>query len=431
MKRLVIIEDQTAIREMLVEILRLDANYQLVGEAGDGQAAVQLCLEANPDVCVLDAKLPGLSGVDILRRISKKLPQMRVLVFSGHENPVLVREMLEAGAHGFVEKTAGLFDFKKGLETVANGGTYFGPAVAALLRNVVANPATSNAPDFLTDCEREILQLVAESHSTKGIAAKLDISVKTVDNHRTNLMRKLNLHDVASLTRYALEVGLIETKKDRLKTLPGRRRLPNRSKPVPSIFLLMKLVPHKICLLVACAALLLTGCTHTPTRPDPSATAMGPQMGDRGNAAMTPISVPQNVDAPGLQSRGDGFDLNNQNRTALQAVYFDFDRHEIKQPERAKLQAAKEYLDKNPTYLLLLEGHCDWLGTAEYNLGLGERRANAAKKYLQSIGVAADKMETVSKGSLEASKNADDATRTKDRRVDLVVVNPKTGPAAL
>jgi DNA-binding NarL/FixJ family response regulator len=202
MKRLVIIEDQTAIREMLVEILRLDANYQLVGEAGDGQAAVQLCLDTNPDLCVLDAKLPGL-----------KLPHMRVLVFSGHENPVLVREMLEAGAHGFVEKTAGLFEFKKGLETVANGGTYFGPAVAALLRNVVANPATSNAPDFLTVREREILQLVAESHSTKEIAAKLGISVKTVDNHRTNLMRKLNLHDVASLTRYALEVGLIEPKK--------------------------------------------------------------------------------------------------------------------------------------------------------------------------------------------------------------------------
>jgi DNA-binding NarL/FixJ family response regulator len=213
MKRLVIIEDQTAIREMLVEILRLDANYQLVGEAGDGQAAVQLCLDTNPDLCVLDAKLPGLNGVDILRRIGKKLPQMRVLVFSGHENPVLVREMLEAGAHGFVEKTAGLFEFKKGLETVANGGTYFGPAVAALLRNVVANPATSNAPDFLTVREREILQLVAESHSTKEIAAKLGISVKTVDNHRTNLMRKLNLHDVASLTRYALEVGLIEPKK--------------------------------------------------------------------------------------------------------------------------------------------------------------------------------------------------------------------------
>jgi len=213
MKRLVIIEDQTAIREMLAEILRTDASFKLVGESGDGQSAYQLCMEVKPDVIVLDAKLPGLNGVDLLRRLNKVLTNVRVLVFSGHENPVLVREMLEAGAHGFVEKTAGLFEFKKGLETVANGGTYFGPAVAALLRNVVANPSASTSSDFLTDREREVLQLVAESYSTKEIAVKLGISVKTVDNHRTNLMRKLNLHDVASLTRYALEIGLIEQKR--------------------------------------------------------------------------------------------------------------------------------------------------------------------------------------------------------------------------
>jgi DNA-binding NarL/FixJ family response regulator len=135
---------------------------------------------------------------------------MRALIFSGHENPVLVREMIEAGARGFVEKTAGLTEFRKGLDTVAAGGTYFGPAVAALLRDVVAHPGSSDTADFLTDREREILQLVAESHSTKDIAAKLGISLKTVDNHRTNLMRKLNLHDIASLTRHALDVGLIQ-----------------------------------------------------------------------------------------------------------------------------------------------------------------------------------------------------------------------------
>ncbi len=212
LKRLVLIEDQTAVREMLAEILRLDPNFQLVGEAGEGQAGFQLCLDTRPDIVVLDAKLPGLNGVDILRRLGKRMPNLRVLVFSGHENPILVREMIEAGAHGFVEKTAGLFEFKKGLETVAGGGTYFGPAVAALLRNVVANPGSSNTPDFLTDREREILQLIAESNSTKDIAAKLAISMKTVDNHRTNLMRKLNLHDVASLTRYALDMGVIQSK---------------------------------------------------------------------------------------------------------------------------------------------------------------------------------------------------------------------------
>src|ERR1700722_7583007 len=93
MKRLVLIEDQTAIREMLAEILRSDPNFELVGESGDGQAAYQLCLDVKPDIAVLDAKLPGLKGVDLLRRLGKRLPHLRVLAFSGYENPVLVREM--------------------------------------------------------------------------------------------------------------------------------------------------------------------------------------------------------------------------------------------------------------------------------------------------------------------------------------------------
>ena len=96
---------------------------------------------------------------------------------------------------------------RRALATIALGGTYFGPAIANVLRSVVSNPETSRSPDFLTEREREILQLVAEGHTTKGIATKLGISAKTVDNHRTNLMRKLNIHDVASLTRYALEGG--------------------------------------------------------------------------------------------------------------------------------------------------------------------------------------------------------------------------------
>lgn len=209
MKRLVLIEDQTAIRELIAELLKLDPGYELVGEAGDGQTAVQLCLDQKPDVCVLDAKLPGLNGVDVLRRVAGKLPAMRVLVFSGYESPSLVREMLEAGAHGFVEKTAGLLEFKRGLETVSRGGTYFGPSVASLLRAFVTNPSAAPSGEILTVREREILQLVAESHTTKEIAVKLAISAKTVDNHRTNLMRKLNLHDIAGLTRYALEQGIV------------------------------------------------------------------------------------------------------------------------------------------------------------------------------------------------------------------------------
>ena len=133
---------------------------------------------------------------------------------------------------------------------------------------------------------------------------------------------------------------------------------------------------------------------------------------------------PVNLEAPGLTERPEGFDPQGYNRSALQAVYFDFDKSDIKPGERSKLQMAKGYLDLNPGYRLLLEGHCDWRGTAEYNLGLGDRRANATKHYLQSLGVAADRLETVSKGSLEAMTNEDSAAMAKERRVDLVVVNP-------
>ena len=193
----------------------------------------------------------------------------------------------------------------------------------------------------------------------------------------------------------------------------------------------MNLASMKLCLAVAGAALLFAGCAKKPTRPDPASTVLGQQPGGAGSGSMTPTDVPVNLEAPGLTQRADGFDPSGFNRTALQPVLFDFDKSDIKQPERAKLQAAKEYLAKNPTYRLLLEGHCDWRGTAEYNLGLGDRRANAAKKYLLSLGVAADRLESVSKGSLEASKNADDATMAKDRRVDLVVVKPKSGASPL
>ena len=215
MKRLVIVEDQTSVRELLAEVFRQGGTYDVVGEAGEGSEAVDLCLRVEPEVCLLDAKLPGMNGAEVLRRVVKRLPRLRVLVFSGYETPDLVREMIEAGAHGFVEKTAPIDEVRKGLDIVAAGGTYFGPAIADLLRSVVANPGSERTGDRLTIREREILRLVAESNSTREIAAKLGISTKTVDNHRTNLMRKLDLHDVASLTRYALNTGLIESKPKR------------------------------------------------------------------------------------------------------------------------------------------------------------------------------------------------------------------------
>lgn len=193
----------------------------------------------------------------------------------------------------------------------------------------------------------------------------------------------------------------------------------------------MKLVSPKLFVVVASAALVLAGCTKKPDRPHPGSTVLGPQTGGP-NIASGPTDANFGQNTTGLVDRGSDFDPNGHNRTALQAqaVLFDFDKSDIKASEREKLKIAKEYLDKNPTHRLLLEGHCDWRGTAEYNLGLGDRRANATRKYLQSIGVPAERMETLSKGSLEAAKNADEATMAKDRRVDLVVVNPALSAAA-
>ena len=184
----------------------------------------------------------------------------------------------------------------------------------------------------------------------------------------------------------------------------------------------MKLASKSVFLVVASTAVFLGGCHKKPVRPDPSATAFGPAAGGGGN--LTPEPVATTADAGSTLTQRDPNVLEDDKtiRGLLQPVYFDFDRSAVKATERPKLQAAKDYLEKNPQYRILLEGHCDWRGTSEYNLALGDHRANAAKKYLLSIGVAADKIETLSKGSEEAAKNADDATMAKDRRDEIVIL---------
>lgn len=182
----------------------------------------------------------------------------------------------------------------------------------------------------------------------------------------------------------------------------------------------MKLASKNFCLVLAGAALVLAGCAKKPVRPTPG-DVLGQPITNAPSGLPTDLTTDPNSM---LQVRTDDFDPAGQNRVALQAqtIYFDFDSSAVKQSEREKLKIAQDYLVKNPTYRLQLEGHCDWRGTAEYNLSLGDRRANAVKSFLQSIGVAADRLEANSKGSLDAAKNADDATMAKDRRVDLIVV---------
>lgn len=187
--------------------------------------------------------------------------------------------------------------------------------------------------------------------------------------------------------------------------------------------------PAKSLLLVLVGAAFLAGCAKKPIRPEPNETVVGPE----GGGNLNPQEVPTtDANASGLQPRGaEDFDQNGQMRGVLQPVYFDFDRSNIKPSERPALQAAKAYLDKNPQYRLLIEGHCDWRGTAEYNLALGDRRANEAKKYLVTLGVSPDRIDTVSKGSEDATKEGDASVWAKDRRDDLVVLNGQGAPGAM
>jgi DNA-binding NarL/FixJ family response regulator len=213
MQRLVIIEDQAGLRERMVEILTSERTYRIVGQCGDGQEGVRMCLKLRPDMVVLDAKLAVQGGVDVLRMLAEASPPPRVLVFSAHGNPVVGRERLKSGAQAFVKASIGLQDFRKGLATLAAGGTYFGSDTAKLPGTAGPGPEFRKARDLLSVREREILKLVAEGNSSNEIASRLGLSPKTVGNHRTNLMRKLNLHDVASLTRQAMELGLLEGSK--------------------------------------------------------------------------------------------------------------------------------------------------------------------------------------------------------------------------
>ena len=178
----------------------------------------------------------------------------------------------------------------------------------------------------------------------------------------------------------------------------------------------------KLCLVLACTLVVFTGCFKKPQRPTPDQTMTGP-----GGNGLNPTDVTGGglVDpsAQGLTQRTDGvIETEDMIKGLIQPVYFDFDKSNIKEGERSKLQAAKEHLEKNPGHRVLLEGHADWRGTAEYNLGLGDRRANAAKAYLIKIGVAKEKIETLSKGSLEAKEKGTGEEMSKDRRDEIIIL---------
>lgn len=211
-KSVVIVEDQTAIRELVTEMLDSRGKFKVVGSTGDGTEGVALALHHQPDILILDINLPGISGIEVLHRLHDEIPAMRVLVFSGKTERQLIPGLVRHGVCGFVSKSAPLSELRKALDALAAGQTWFTESYQQALSAMLESPGgVSEGRDAaLSEREREVAVLLAQSHSSKEIANLLGLSVKTVENHRTNLMRKLQVHDVAGVIRHVVRQGLYD-----------------------------------------------------------------------------------------------------------------------------------------------------------------------------------------------------------------------------
>lgn len=206
-------EDHTIVREGLVSMLEDEPDVQVVGQAGDGQTAVTLAEQLQPDVVVMDITMPILNGLEATRQIKRYYPQTQVVILTVHTTEEYIYQILQAGASGYVVKQAALDELVMAIRAAYSGETFLSPSVSSFVVQEYIEHASTNRLeteyDLLTEREREILQLVAEGYSTREIAEQLIISVKTVESHRTNLMNKLDIHNIAGLTKYAISKGLI------------------------------------------------------------------------------------------------------------------------------------------------------------------------------------------------------------------------------
>lgn len=209
--RVILADDHRILREGLRALLESLPDVEVVAEAVDGKAAVELARTLRPHVVVIDVGMPGLNGIEATRRILAEVAGVKVIGLTMHSDARFVSAMLQAGASGYLLKDCAFEELARALETVVGGRTYLSPAISqTLVKDYVRHLATPVAPgtEKLSPREKEVLQLLAEGQSTKAMAERLQVSPKTVDTHRQQLMRKLGLHSVASLTKYAVREGL-------------------------------------------------------------------------------------------------------------------------------------------------------------------------------------------------------------------------------
>ncbi|HKK18824.1 MAG TPA: response regulator transcription factor [Opitutales bacterium] len=210
MKKVIVIEDQTIMRDLICQLVEGYTTMEVVASSGDGSEGYDLCLEHSPDLVILDIMLPNLNGSEVLRRLKAKNPRINILIFSAASSNSMVNRLLKSGVTGYIEKDAGLAELEKAINLVADGRSYFSPRVVDAMRELMVSGGQEDSLESLTTREREIVQPIAESYSNKVIANKLGMSVRTADTHRTNIMKKLDLHDVAALTRWAIANKLVE-----------------------------------------------------------------------------------------------------------------------------------------------------------------------------------------------------------------------------
>jgi two-component system, NarL family, response regulator NreC len=204
--RILLAEDHVMVRQGLRALLEQEG-MAVIGEASDGQEALRIAQEQHPDVAVLDIGMPHMNGLETARRLREALPQTKVVLLTMHTEDPYILEAMQAGAVGYVLKTQAALDLVQAIRDAFQGEIYLSPRVS---RTVVTAYLTRSdlPPDPLTSREREVLQLIAEGETTKEIAWRLGLSAKTVESHRIKLMRKLDIHETATLVRYAIRRGL-------------------------------------------------------------------------------------------------------------------------------------------------------------------------------------------------------------------------------
>ncbi len=210
--RILLADDHQILLDGLSALLGQEPGFEVIGMARDGNEAVEKALSERPDVLVIDITMPGLNGIDATRQVKTKRPGIKVLCLSAHTEPRFVVAMLKANASGYLLKGASFAELVQAIRHIVADEIYICPEVGAAVVRALADERAraASADEALSLREREVLQLIAEGHSTKGIAHRLHLNVKTVGSHRERLMAKLDIHSIAGLTKYAVRAGLSE-----------------------------------------------------------------------------------------------------------------------------------------------------------------------------------------------------------------------------